>query len=216
MTKFFSPDGKFYGFMSRLTDILKLNFLWLICSLPVVTAGAATIAAFSITLRMVEDTEGHIARNFFKAFKSNLKQGIPMSFITLLGAWAVYLNFEIFKNADSPLFLATGIVSGYLFIFSLLYTYPLLARYENTIINTLKNSFRISMKYFMRSFFILLIVALEIVIIMWNTTTLFVGALIGPACIIFTISGPAMAIFRLIDKESANTGDSEDSENSGG
>ena len=72
---FFSIESPLYKFMSRLTDIIKLNFLWLLCSIPVVTMGASTVAAFSITLKMVEDEEGYVARKFFHEFKENLKKG---------------------------------------------------------------------------------------------------------------------------------------------
>ena len=88
---------------------------------------------------------------------------------------------------------------------SLLYVYPLLARYENTIFKSLKNSYRLSMRYFGRTILLIFIVALEIVIIIWNTTTMFIGLLIGPACIMFTISGVAMHIFRDIEKEPDST-----------
>ena len=49
--------------------MIKLNFLWLICSLPIVTIGVSTIAAFTITLKMVEEKEGYIARAFLKRLK---------------------------------------------------------------------------------------------------------------------------------------------------
>ena len=58
--------------------------MWLLVSLPIVTLGASTIAAFTVAMRFVEDEEGHVAHDFVKAFKANIKQGIPMSFINLL------------------------------------------------------------------------------------------------------------------------------------
>ncbi|UKI17362.1 MAG: YesL family protein [Ruminococcus sp.] len=70
--------------------------MWLVFSLPIVTIGASTIAACSVTLHMAEDTEGHAAKDFLKAFKANIKQGIPMTFITLICVWAVYLDFQIY------------------------------------------------------------------------------------------------------------------------
>ena len=53
--KFFSVDGALYKFLSRLWDMVKLNFMWLLFSLPVVTVGAATVAAYSVTLKMVDE-----------------------------------------------------------------------------------------------------------------------------------------------------------------
>lgn len=206
---FFSPDSKLYKFMSRLTDVVKLNLMWLLFSLPIVTIGSSTIAAFDITLKMAEDNEGHIARGFIKAFKANWKQGIPMTFITLFCLWAVYLDFEIFNviskdpNAENGwIFLAVGVVAAYVFTCSLLYVYPLLARYENTIFNSLRNSFRITMRYFLRSLVLVVIIALELIVFFfWSEKMWIIGALMGPVCIFFTISGPAMAIFRELEKE---------------
>lgn len=205
--KFFSLNSPVYVFMQRLWDVFRINLLWLLCSLPIITLGCSTIAAYSVTLRMAEDSEGHIVSDFFKAFKANLKQGIPMSFITIICFMAVSLDFQIYNalEENSLPFLIIGVFAAYIFTMSLLYVYPLLARYENTIFKSLKNSYRLSMRYFGRTILLIFIVALEIVIIIWNTTTMFIGLLIGPACIMYTISGVAMHIFRDIEKEPDST-----------
>ncbi|MBQ7784332.1 MAG: YesL family protein [Oscillospiraceae bacterium] len=202
MANLFSPESAPYKFMSRLTDIVKLSLLWLLFSLPIVTMGISTIAAFTVTLKMAEETEGHIGHDFLKAFKANWKQGIPMSFITVICIWAVYLDFQIFNavTENAIVFLIIGIVAAYVFGFSLLYVYPLLARYENTIVNCLRNSFRISMKFFLCSLLLVLILAFELAVIFWNGTTLFVGMLMGPAFIMYTVSAFAIKIFHELDK----------------
>lgn len=201
MSGIFSPEGKLYQFMSRLTDVVKLNLLWILFSLPIVTMGAATIAAFSVTLKMVEDNEGRIAHSFVKEFKANLKQGIPMSFISIICVWALYIDFQIAALEDSSIvYLIIGIIAAYVFTFSLLYVYPLLARYENTLLASIRNSFRISMKYFLRSVLLVLLVAVELALIFWDTKTVFVGVLIGPVFIMYTISWIAMKNFRDLEK----------------
>lgn len=202
MAGFFSTDSKVYKFMSRLTDLVKLNFMWLIFSLPVVTLGISTIAAYTVALKMAENEEGYIARGFLKAFKDNWKQGLIMSFITLLCGWAVYLDFQIFDTVEENayVFLIIGIIAAYVFVFSLLYAYPLLARYENTIPKTLQNSFQISMRYFLRSLFLVILVAFEIAVMLWNFATHILIVIVGPAFVILTISSFAMIIFRDIEK----------------
>ena len=82
--KFFSIDSPVYRFMQRLWDVVKLNLLWLLFSLPIVTVGCSTIAAFSVTLKMTEDREGNIGRDLLKAFADNWKQGSTMSFISII------------------------------------------------------------------------------------------------------------------------------------
>lgn len=204
MASLFSPDSKPYRFMSRFTDIVTLSLLWILCSLPVVTLGISTIALFTVTLKMTDDKEGHVSHDFFNAFKANWKQGIPMSFITVIAVSAVYLDFWIYSNMDPSdssrlMILIFGIVAAYVLGFALLYVYPLLARYENSVLKSLKNSFSISMRYFVRSLFLAIIVAFLFAVIFWNTKTLLVGVLMGPGFIAFTVSAFSMIIFKKIE-----------------
>lgn len=199
--KFLGPDSPVYRFMQRLFDVLKLNLLWLIFSLPVVTLGCSTIAAFNVAMKFVDETEGHVWNDFITAFKANWRQGIPMSFIFIISVAAVYLDFTLYNAAENGLvLLIIGVISTYVLTLSLLYVFPLLSRYDNTILNSLRNSYRLSMKFFGRTIVLIFIVIFELAVIFWNTTTLFVGALIGPACIIYTISATAMHIFRETEK----------------
>lgn len=201
--KLFSIDGPVYRFLSRFWDILRLNFYWLLFSLPIVTMGAATTAAFSLTLKMAEETEGYIFKPFFKAFKENLKQGSILGVLNLVYAYALYLNFQLFDVVkDNPMyFLIIGIAGTFICVGSFLYAYALAARYENTIPNILKNSMGISMRYFGRTLVVVFVIFVEYLVFMFNTTTLFIGLLIGPACVFYTISGPANYIFKDIEKK---------------
>ncbi|MCM1022912.1 MAG: DUF624 domain-containing protein [Prevotella sp.] len=202
MAGFFSPDSKLYRFMCRLTDVVKLNLLWILCSLPIVTAGASTIAASAISLKIADGQEGYIGRDFFKAFRDNLKQGVPMTFITAVCAAAVVLDFRLFSETEENplLFLITGMIAAYVFAFSLLYVYPLLARYENTVLNSLKNSFRISMKYFLRSLLLLVILAFEAAVMLWSYKTMILFVIAGPAFMNLTVCSFALMIFRELEK----------------
>lgn len=204
--KFFSVESPIYKFMQSLWDILKLNFMWIIFCIPIVTIGGSTIAAFSVLLRMSEDQEGNVIKDFWKAFKENWKQGILIGLLPPICFEAVFLDFQLYNAVENGGLgiLIVGCFSAYIFIFCLIYVFPLLARYDNTIINSIKNSFRIGMKFFGRTFLLLVIIAVEVLIIFWNPTTKFVGALIGPACIMYTISGVAMHIFRKIEEDPAS------------
>ena len=205
--KLFSIDGPLYQFFSRLLDMIKLNFLWLLFSLPIITIGASTAAAFSVTLKMVDEREGYIAKQFFTAFKANLKQGIPTGLLNLFFIYALYLDFQLFHAVEgNPIyFLIFGIVGSVMCFCYFIYTYALMARYENTFLKTIKNSMDICIKYIGRTLMIVVVLAVELVVFMFNTTTLFLGILIGPAVMILTISGPAMYIFRDIERK-ANEG----------
>lgn len=209
--KFFSVDGALYRFISRLWDMMKLNFLWLLFSLPIITVGAATVAAYSVTLKMVDETEGYVGRQFVKAFKENWKQGIPLGLLGLLAMYAIYLDFEFFnKLEDNPIiFLIAGIVAVFIFGMAFIYAFPLSARYENTLSETLKNSARIATRYFVRTLFLAAVLAVEVFVGLFNTTTIFFAIMIGPACLMLTVSGFAIYFFREIEREPGSVREKE-------
>lgn len=201
--KFFSVESSFYRFLMKFLDVLKLNFMWILFSLPVVTVGASTVAAMSVALKMVDDEEGYIGRSFLKAFKENWKQGTILWVITAIACYAVYLDFQLFEAVpENPvLFLVIGMVSAFVIILALLYSYPLLARYENTLFKTIQNSLDISRKYFGRTLLLIVVVGVEFLVFQFNSTMIFFGIIIGPAFVIFTIASFSKRIFQEIEKE---------------
>ena len=62
-----SPDSKFFVLCGKLVDLVKINLLWLLCCLPVVTIGAATTAMVTClyAFREGSDCGGKV---FFSAF----------------------------------------------------------------------------------------------------------------------------------------------------
>lgn len=182
--------------------MLKLNACILLFSLPIVTIGAAFTAAFAVTNRMVDDSEGYIFRAYVKAFRENWKKGTVIGILNLLVAWAAYLNFELFNKIEgNPIyFVILGIVVTIVGFASFLYAYFLTARYENTIVETLRNSLEISIQYFVRTLVIAFVLFVEFLVFSFNSTTILFAILIGPATVCLTVSGPAMYICREIEK----------------
>lgn len=67
-------DGPVYHFLSRVVELILLNIVFILFSLPIVTIGASVTAMFSITLKMVRGEEGGLINGFWQAFKNNFKQ----------------------------------------------------------------------------------------------------------------------------------------------
>lgn len=227
-------ESPLYKFGTRLVDVLVLNFLWLFCSLPLLlalmfpkwlglfwipcgivgafTMGAASVAAFSITLKMVDDEEGYIVKPFFKEFKASFVKGGIAGIVQTFAVYALYLDFQLYHNVkNSNIMFLVVFVLGLFFLFThYVYAYALMGRYENTVVNTLRNSFTISLRYFKKTILIFIVVAFEILLFVWSSTTEFIGIIIGPVCIMFTISGIAKPVFMKIEKD--NNGDTDEEE----
>jgi uncharacterized membrane protein YesL len=204
----FSPDSRLVRFLERFADVLILNLLWLAFSLPIVTIGASTVAAYSVALKMVDDEECYIARSFVKAFKSNFRQGTLLWVLNAAGLYALYLDWQIVTKAQEPsVFLAVaGIISAVFVFCAFVYAYPLTARYDNSLGNMIRNSFKITFRYFVKTLILIVVLTLEIVVFMWNRTMAFFGLIVGPMILIYTVSGISKRIFQDIDRKKAASG----------
>ena len=201
--KFFGVDSPLYKFLSKLLDVIQLNFLWIIFSIPIITMGASTVAAMSVALKMADDEEGYIGRSFLKAFRENWKQGTLLWLITAAAVYAIYLDFQFFEalEGNPMIFLIVGIASMILAVSALLYAYPLSARYENTLFRTLNNSIEISRRYFGRTLMLVVVLGVELILFQYNVTMLFFAIILGPGFMIFTVAAFSKRVFLLIEKE---------------
>lgn len=203
MGGFFSVDGGLYRFLGKFWDLVRLNFMWLLFSLPVITIGASTVAAYSVAMKMVDDEEGYVARSFVSAFKANFRQGTVMGLVFLAATYAIYLDYEINRVSEegSIILIVIGIVSVFVYVTAMLYSFPLLARYENGIVATIQNSMEISRRYFGRTLLIVGMLLVEYIVFHFNTVLLCFGFLFGVSFAIFTVAAFSKRIFQEIEKE---------------
>ena len=75
----FNYDNPVWRFIGKLGDLIVLNILWTICSIPIFTIGASTTAVYYVTLKLVRDEDDSTIKAFFRSFKSNFKHPIRTS-----------------------------------------------------------------------------------------------------------------------------------------
>ncbi len=187
--------------IKKFLSLLWLNILWLVCCIPVITAGASTCAAFAVTLRFADEDEevntfGGIARRFFKALKQDFLQGILIFMFTAAGLSLGYFLFDRARDYGFNLIIILLLFVYAMFVLILnLYAYPLIARYSNTFVNTLRNSVAIFIMNTKVSLRTLALVILEIAVLYFTRYIYFAGLLILPALIFYTVSRTAKDIF---------------------
>lgn len=91
MERLFAIEGKFFRIMSTLADLMILNLMWIIASIPIITIGASTTALFSVTVEMVEKKESYIIKSFWKVFLRNLKSSTVL--------WMIFLTEQMILAA---------------------------------------------------------------------------------------------------------------------
>lgn len=140
----FHIDSPLNRFLSRVADLLILNLLGLVCSLPVITAGAAMAATHKVSFDILRQEESGILRTFFRAFRDNFRQATI--------GWLIYLVTLALLVLDLLLVLSnmSGMVALVLTILalcviglllgSMCYFFPMLTRYQNTVPRQIYNS----------------------------------------------------------------------------
>ena len=182
MNKVFNFEGPVFTFLSRLADLFWLNLLYILCCLPVITAGAATTALFYVTLKMAKDEEGYITRSFFKSFKDNFIQATLIWAAFLVVFVIMFLDFRIANGGSMAEVLSDSVVSDVVIVavivmaivilMTLTYVFPLLAQFDNTVVNTVKNAFLISIRHLPYTFLMLLISAIPVALIWFSPALL--------------------------------------------
>ena len=84
MHALFSPDSKFMTVMSRVGDLVILNLLVLLTSIPIFTIGASVTALYTVCFRFGTDREQPVFRSYFRAFRDNFKQATQIWLILLV------------------------------------------------------------------------------------------------------------------------------------
>lgn len=86
-------ENPFFEMMGRLGDIMIVNILFLVCSLPVVTTGASLTAMYHTFQEMADGRGTSAFKSFFGAWKKYGKQSLPV-WLAMLAAGAL-LVFDL-------------------------------------------------------------------------------------------------------------------------
>ena len=152
MSNLFNMDGPVLQFINKIVYSVYLNILWFLCCIPVITAGASTTALFYVTLKIAKNEEGNITKAFFRSFRENLRQSTLIWLILLalgiiLSVDGYVLYHMRFENVFWTLCTAVFCVAAAAYAIVLMYIFPLLARFDNTVGAMFKNALFIGVRF---------------------------------------------------------------------
>lgn len=145
MKNIFNLESPMMQMLTRIGDMILLNVLFLLCCIPVITAGASIAAMHKMLQEIVYDTDSSTVKGFFRAFKANFKQATIV--------WLVMLAVILSLGCDFLLivtyFSGTEAIRWMIILLAVLavlvscvaaYMIPLLVRYENRLRQHLNNA----------------------------------------------------------------------------
>ena len=139
------PDSALMITMTRITDCIFLSLFWLLCSIPVITAGASFAALYDASYRALRKNERNSWQRFFHVFKENWKAGILPTIVFLLAGWglvkAVIGLWNLAVAGTMPWMLCSALAFvGVVLLGMLSVLFPVLSRFENSFAALLKNT----------------------------------------------------------------------------
>lgn len=151
--KLFSPDSKFMIAMSRLADLILLNFLFLITCIPLFTVGAASTALYTVAFRIGTVRETGVIKPYFRAFRDNFRQATILWLLLVLGGGCAVFDITLFYGMNSLLrylFIPFAILL-ILILFAVSVAFPLLSQFNNSTKQTVLNALFLSVGYLPRT-----------------------------------------------------------------
>lgn len=194
--KFLNYDSPLMQGLGKMADLMWLNILTLICCVPVVTIGASLTAMNYMALKIARNEECYITRGFFKSFKENFRQATLIWLIFFVLILILLGDFFIMRNSGMEF---NVIFRGILFAFTLLtiftgmYVFPVLAKFENTIFRTIKNAFLMSLMQFPKTILMIILYLIPVIIFFFVMQLL-------PISLLFGLSVPAWCAAKLYNK----------------
>lgn len=147
--KFFGNDSLFGRIFGTLGNMIIVNLLFLLCSIPVITFGAAFTSMYYALLRSLKYGDSSLVRDFFGSFRQNFRQS------TL--SWIISIIFIIVFTADIGMFGPRGvypvtaiyyliIVLAVIVMITAMFVFPVIATFRNTLKNLWIQAFFLAAK----------------------------------------------------------------------
>ena len=184
MSKLFRMDSPLMRFLTKIADLMVLNILFCVTSIPLITIGASWTALYSVTLKMVRDEEGSVSRSYFRSFRQNFRQATLLWLGVLVVLALLVLDIRVLNGmaeGTAPGLLRVGVeILALLGIMVLQYLFPSLARFEASLADTLKNACMMVLAHLPKTALMTAAAVGAVWITLINNTTIAVGLMVWP------------------------------------
>lgn len=185
--KLFNYDSKFMRFFLFLSHITLLNLVWLICCLPIITAGAAT-AAQHYSVKQLISGDTHVFKNFKIGVKSYWKNSSILWIVFLILAAIFVFDYKLINSNELPaemIILGISVLAFITLLFTTIWSFPVMVNFIGSAKEIFFNAFMFS---FMFAPFTLVTVILIAAMLVGIVKNMFIAALLilfGPTLIVY-------------------------------
>lgn len=146
--------------INMLFNFFILNLVFLITCLPVITIGAALSSLYYVVIKETKGEAGYLVRPYLREFRRNFKNGtIAFLILTAIGALLLF-NLLFWPVQGNPFsYAVTGVLAVIAVVWLAVshYTYPLIGRFVNTPLRSVRNAWGLALRNLKKTFWMLLI-----------------------------------------------------------
>ena len=143
----FNPENAFMSFINKVIDLVVLSIVFTLCCIPIVTIGTAWAALYYAVVKTVRRHRSYAVREFWHAFKNNLRQGVIVHIIWLLFAFMMLVTdlplvltlLESGKVQNVILLILFG-MKAFILLGAVCWVYPLMSRFRESLWKLLQAS----------------------------------------------------------------------------
>ncbi len=159
----FHFDNRIVQVLGRAAALVKLNILWIVFSLPLVTGGAALCALHITAVKILKNEEGYVFREFWSVYKGKMKVSLKLWVPLLFAAFLILFDYMFWRDMDGDfaammrIFICVA-MGGWFALVS--YIFPLAARMDVGAGETYRNGLLLMFKYLPQTLYLLFTTAL--------------------------------------------------------
>lgn len=134
MSRFFDPESWAWKPFGWIGDVFILSLLWVFCSFPLFTVGAATTALYDAAVHVLRRGEKDTLGRFFHTFKAEFKTSTLSTLLWAAVLGLCYLALRLYGNHVAVTDLSVVITAAGLAVLAVLvgvlcWVFPLLSRF---------------------------------------------------------------------------------------
>ncbi len=182
MDSLFSADSILMRGLTRIADVMILNFLFILTSLPVLTLGASLTALNFTAMRIGTGACNSVTADYFRSFRKNLRQATGLALVlaalaAVLAAWYTVLDTAALDAGVRLALLALWYILAFSLATTALFAFPYLAKFEGRIRDVLRNALLLSFRHLPTALAALAIIILSLGVALFYPQTAGYGLL---------------------------------------
>lgn len=139
--------------LAKITDVMLLQFAFILTSLPIFTIGAGLTALFATTRKVKHESISSTLHSYFAEFKANFEKSTIVWILFVIVGFILFVDISYYRTQEKSGLNALMLTAAWILVIVVyliaVYVFPLLAWFENGVKAHLKNALLMSVSHFL-------------------------------------------------------------------